>query len=137
MFTEDKPGPSKGNINNTSLANSAVVSTGTPTTIQTTMDHRSITTAADPCPHQGTTSSTKESTTNSLSFIRDTFTQQNLTADITDILMASWRRGTQAQHKTYVEKWLAFCSERKINNSCPKISEALEFLTTVASTNEA
>ncbi len=72
--------------------------------------------------------STKGSTTNGLSFIRDTFTQQNISADITDILMASWRRGTQAQYKTYVEKWLAFCSERKINNSCPKISEVLEFI---------
>ena len=61
-------------------------------------------------------------------FIRNTFTQQNLSADITDILMASWRRGTQAQYKTYVEKWLAFCDKRKINNSFPKINEALEFL---------
>ena len=128
MFTENNPGPSKGNINNTSLANAAVVSTGTPTTIQSTMDHRSITTAVDPCPHQGTTTLYKRSTTNGLSFIRDTFTQQNISADITDILMASWRRGTQAQYKTYVEKWLAFCSERKINNSCPKISEVLEFI---------
>ena len=69
--------------------------------------------------------------TNGLSFIRDTFTQQNLSADITDIIMASWRRGTQVQYKTYVEKWLAFCRKKKIDNSCPNISEALEFLSSL------
>ena len=128
MCTKNKPGQSKGNIISTSLANTTMVPTGTPTTIQTTIDNRSITTVADPCPHRGTTPVTKESATNGLSFIRNTFTQQNLSADITDILMASWRRGNQAQYKTYVEKWLAFCDKMKINNCCPKISEALEFL---------
>ena len=64
----------------------------------------------------------------SLSFIRNTVAQQDLSPDITNILMASWRKGTQTQYKTYVERWLAFCSERKINHSFPKLGEALQFL---------
>lgn len=81
-----------------------------------------------PCPLQGATPATQEPALDGLSFIRNTFAQQNLSPDITNILMASWRKGTQNQYKTYVEKWLAFCCERKINHSSPQISEALQFL---------
>ena len=35
---------------------------------------------------------------------------------------------TKKQYKTYVERWLVFCHERKINHSSPKIGEALQFL---------
>ena len=42
--------------------------------------------------------------------------------------MASWRTGTKKQYKTYVERWLVFCRERKSNHSSPKIGEALQFL---------
>ena len=82
-----------------------------------------------PCPLQGATPTTQEPALDGLSFIRNTFAQQNLSPDITNILMASWRKGTQNQYKTYVEKWLAFCGERKIDHSSPQISEALQFLT--------
>ena len=47
---------------------------------------------------------------------------------VAEILTASWRGGTQKQYKTYIQKWLAFYSERKINYSSPEIGEALQFL---------
>ena len=70
------------------------------------------------------TSTTQEPALDGLSFIRNIFAQQNLSPDITNILMASWRKGTQNQYKTYVEKWLSFCGERKIDHSSPQINEA-------------
>ena len=42
--------------------------------------------------------------------------------------MASWQSGTQKEYKTYIQKWLAFSSERNINYSSPEIGEALQFL---------
>ena len=47
--------------------------------------------------------------------------------------MASWRLGTKKQYSTYLNKWLEFCSKRTIDYSSPKISEAVEFLTTLHS----
>ena len=45
--------------------------------------------------------------------------------------MASWRVGTRKQYKTYIEKWLAFCHQRGITYSSPKINECLDFLMTL------
>ena len=42
--------------------------------------------------------------------------------------MASWWSGTQQQYKTYIEQWVKFCGERKINCHSPQIGEALDFL---------
>jgi len=98
------------------------------TVIQPTMDYRTISKPTLPCPLQGATPTTQKLATDGLSFIRNTFAQQNHPPDITNILMAFWRKGTQNQYKTYKEKLLAFCGERKINHSSPHISEALQFV---------
>ena len=108
--------------------NTEVVPTCSTTVIQPTVDLQTVSKPAMPCPLQGATPTTQEPALDGLSFIRNTFSQQNLSPDITNILMASWRKGTQNQYKTYVEKWLAFCGERKIYHSSPQISEALQFL---------
>jgi len=107
------------------VANTDVVPTCSATVIQPTVHLQTISKPAMPCPLQGATPATQEPALDGLSFIRNTFAQQNLSPDITNILMASWRKGTQNQYKTYVEKWLAFCCERKIDHSSPQISEAL------------
>lgn len=117
-----------GNTTDPCVANTDVVPTCSATVIQPAVDLQAIRKPAMPCPLQGATPATQEPALDGLSFIRNTFAQQNLSPDITNILMASWRKGTQNQYKTYVEKWLAFCCERKIDHSSPQISEALQFL---------
>ena len=42
--------------------------------------------------------------------------------------MASLRDSTKKQYKVHLEKWLAFCRERCISYSAPKVNEALGFL---------
>ena len=116
-----------GNTTDPCVANLDMVPTCSATVIQPTVDFQTISKPTMPCPLQGATPTTQEPALDGLSFIRNTFAQQNLSPDITNILMASWRKGTQNQYKTYVEKWLAFCGERKIDHSSPKISEALQF----------
>jgi len=57
------------------------------------------------------TPTAQQATPNGLSALRESFAQYSVSPDITKILMASWRVGTQKQYKTYmcIEKWLAFC----------------------------
>ena len=110
------------------MANTDLVSTCPPTTVEPTLDFQAITKPATSCSLQGATSTTQNPASDGLSFIRNTFAQQDLSSVITGILMASWRTGTKKQYKTYVERWLAFGRERKINHSSPKIGEALQFL---------
>jgi len=85
----------KGNITDPCVANTDLVSTCPPTTVQPTLDFQAITKPATSCSLQGATSTTQSPASDGLSFIRNTFAQQDLSLDITDILMASWRTGTK------------------------------------------
>ena len=42
--------------------------------------------------------------------------------------MHSWRDSTQKQYKVYINKWLQFCSERKIDPLHPTVTAVLSFL---------
>ena len=120
MCSKDYTRQSKGNITDPCVANTDLVSTCPPTTVEPTLDFQAITKPATSCSLQGATSTTQNPASDGLSFIRNTFAQQDLSSDITDM--------TKKQYKTYVERWLVFCHERKINHSSPKIGEALQFL---------
>ena len=63
-----------------------------------------------------------------VSCLRNSFKNYNISGHVADILMASWRSGTQKQYKTYIEQWVKFCGERKMNRHSPQIGEALDFL---------
>lgn len=46
-----------------------------------------------------------------------------------NLLMASWRSGTQKPYQVYIQKWSNFCAQRKINHNQPTVEQALEFFT--------
>ena len=76
----------------------------------------------------GTTPSVEKTEIDGVSCLRNSFTNHNISGHVADILMASWRSSTQKQYKTYIEQWLKFCGEGKINYYSPQIGEALYFL---------
>ena len=84
-----------GNTTDPCVANTDVVPTCSATAIQPTMDLQTISKPAMPGPLQRATPTMQEPAFDGLPFIGNTFTQQNLSPDITNILMASWRTGTQ------------------------------------------
>lgn len=51
-------------------------------------------------------------------------------ADVTQVLTASWRKGTQRQYATYLQKWVAFCSERQVDCLATSLNDAVNFLFT-------
>ena len=70
----------------------------------------------------------EEAKRNGVSTLLNSFRQFNVSPEVTDILMSSWRSVTQKQYKTYLEKWLLFCREREVDYCSPPISDAVEFL---------
>ena len=76
----------------------------------------------------GATPTVEEAKPDGVSTLRNSFRQYNVSPEVTDIIMASWRSGTQKQCKVYLEKWILFCREREVNYCSPPISDALEFL---------
>ena len=123
MCTIDYTRQSKGNITDPCVANTDLVSTCPPTTVQPTLDFQAITKPATSCSLQGATS-----TTQNLMVCPLSGTPLHSKTFLQTVPTSSWRTGTKKQDKTYVERWLVFCRERKINHSSPKIGETLQFL---------
>ena len=59
-----------------------------------------------------------------MSCVRGAFSRYNFSEEVTDVLLTSLRSGTQKQYQTYLNKWMAFCGERKI----APLNEALQFV---------
>ena len=131
MFTENPTGQGQGHHDSTSMANTDLVPTAATITVQPTLDLQTIQQPTSACIPQQTAPTTPETPLDGLSALRNSFGQYSVSKEVTEILMASWRPGNQKQYKTYLKKWLEFCSKRKIHYSSPKISEAVEFLMTL------
>ena len=111
----------------TPMANTVLVSDCSSTALQPTLDTFPRQTTAFTS-NTGATSTMAKAKVDSVPTLRNSFRQFNVSPEVTDILMASWRSGTQKQYKTYLEKWFLFCCEREVNYCSPPISDALEFL---------
>ena len=48
--------------------------------------------------------------------------------EITNILVNSWKTGTQSSYGTYIREWFGFCTKQQIDPMHPNISKVLEFL---------
>lgn len=109
------------------MANTVVVSACPSTSLQGTMDTypRQKTALSS---NTRATPTMEEAKPDGVSTLRNSFRQFSISPEVTDIIMASWRSGTQKQYKTYLEKWLVFCRERDADICSPPISDALEFL---------
>ena len=128
MPSEDESRPSTGCTNHPALANPNMVSSPPTTFVRTALDSAPMTRPSTTPLLQWPASTTQESSSDGMSCVRRSLSRYNFPEEVTDILMASWRRGTKKQYATYVKKWMAFCRERKINCSSPPLSDALQFL---------
>ena len=104
------------------------VSLCSPASLQTPMDPEPRQEPPSTPGTSGTTPSVEKTEIDGVSCRRNSFTNYNISGHVANILMASWRSSTQKQYKTYIEQWLKFCGERKINCYSPQIGEALDFL---------
>jgi len=63
-----------------------------------------------------------------LSTIRKQLKDLGFTPRSTDIIIASWRKGTTSQYQTYLQKWLEFCKQKHCDVLSPPTPMALDFL---------
>ena len=61
--------------------------------------------------------------------IRRSYKAKGISESACNLLMASWRPGTQKQYQVYIQKWSNFCAQRKINHNQPIVEQDLEFFT--------
>lgn len=75
------------------------------------------------------TPSTSTNGVDGLLYIWKAYEARGISESACNLLMASWRPGTQKQYQVYVKKWLNVCAQRKINHNQPIVEQALEFFT--------
>ena len=128
MPPEDQSRPSTGCIYRPAVANSNVVSSSPATFVRPALDPAPMTRPSTTPLPQWPTSPTQESSPDGMSCVRGSFSHYHFPEEVTDILMASWRKGSKKQYATYVKKWMAFCRERYVNCYSPPLRDALQFL---------
>ena len=124
MFTENQTGQSARNTHCSSSANTDVVPSPGTIPLRSTLDSASTPGSSEPPLTQSAPPAAQETPPNGMSCDRGAFSRYKFSEEVTDVLMASWRSGTQKQYQTYLNKWMAFCGERKI----APLNEALQFV---------
>ncbi|WAR30575.1 hypothetical protein MAR_033117 [Mya arenaria] len=71
----------------------------------------------------------QQTTSNAMSYIRRSYEKRNLSEKSINIIMASWRKTTQKQYSTYINRWIQFCREREIDPLQTPIEYCIEFQT--------
>ena len=76
-----------------------------------------------------TPSAAQEDATSYLFFIRKDLAEKGHSQASINVILASWRDGTNKQYQSYLKKWSTFCAERKCNILSPPLPVAVDFLT--------
>ncbi len=109
------------------MANPALVRNGAPNVYRQT---KTTSTRTD-TEEQPTTSSSLEevSETDCFQNLRQTLEAKGISEHTASIIMSSWRDSTKQQYRSYLTRWLSFCSKHKEDPLCPSSAKFLDFLT--------
>ncbi|XP_067045964.1 uncharacterized protein [Acropora muricata] len=64
----------------------------------------------------------------SMQGIRESLVSSGASANITDVILSSWRQGTIKQYNVFLKKWAEFCLSRQTNSLSSSVPLVLEFL---------
>ena len=62
-------------------------------------------------------------------YVQEQLQKLGLSPDTIDILMASWRKSTGKQYKTYLSQWVTYCKNKQLDVTHGTINDGLHFLT--------
>lgn len=121
---------------NSELANTTLLFQSHGNVGQSTTSSSMSTTVTSACTRSSPSPSTvSKASTVGMQIIRKSLEGKNISGHSADIILASWRSGTQKQHQTYINKWLNYCCERELDSLHPSVTDVIQFLTTLFEKN--
>ena len=60
---------------------------------------------------------------------RESLRVRGIQKESADIIMASWKPGTEKQYQSHLKRWASFCGGRDINPFNPNVNDIINFLT--------
>ena len=128
VCTENNSRPGIRNSSNSLVDNSALFYGCTEPTNRNATCIQCFSSEPDSSNSGRSSSPTPTTAVDGMQVIRRSLQESEISPDIVDIIMHSWRDSTQKQYKVYINKWLQFCSERKIDPLHPTVTAVLSFL---------
>ncbi|XP_068737579.1 uncharacterized protein [Montipora capricornis] len=71
-------------------------------------------------------STVPKASTAGMQIIRKSLESQNISGHSAEIILASWRSGTQKQYQTYINKWLNYCCERELDSIHASVADVIQ-----------
>ncbi|XP_045133117.1 uncharacterized protein LOC123517184 [Portunus trituberculatus] len=65
---------------------------------------------------------------NGLSTVRERMREQGISEAGTELIMASWKPGTEKQHRPHLKRWTQFCSQWEVDPFTPTVEQIINFL---------
>ena len=128
MCTENNSRPGIRNSSNSLVDNSALFYGCTEPTNRNATCIQCFSSEPDSSNSGRSSSPTPTPAVDGMQVIRRSLQESEISPDIVDIIMHSWRDSTQKQYKVYINKWLQFSSERKNDPLHPTVTAVLFFL---------
>ena len=129
MFKESSNGQSRRDSDCAHMANTSLVAPDVEIVDKTSSCSSTTKKTADATQHDQTSPASRRNGTDGLLHIRRSYETRGISESACNLLMASWRPGTQKQYQVYIQKWSNFCAQRKIIHNQPTVEQALEFFT--------
>ena len=111
------------------MADTSVVSSATTNVVQSGLDSTSWRNIiARSSNKSATTPTSQETPPNGMSYLRKSFDRFNLSTEVADFIMESWRKGTKKQYSTYINQWVEFCNQKQVSYDSPEMKDTPQFL---------
>ena len=136
MPAEDCHGSSRMYCSNSELANTILLFQSHGNVGQSTISSSISTTVTSASTRSSPSAFTVfKAPTVGMQIIRKSLESKNISGLSADIILASWRSGTQKQYQTYINKWLDCCCEMEVDSLHPSVADVIQFLTTLFENN--
>ena len=129
MSEEITDGTDNSNFSGTVMADTAVVHTSNEHVDRHTNFDISKRQSADVAVQGNSSSFSKNSKFNGLSYLRKCFVEKGISEKTATIMLCSWRSGTKKQYQVFIKKWIQYCREREIGEIQTSLNNILDFLT--------
>ena len=128
MPEEDCYGSSRMYCSYSELANTTLLFESYGNVGQYTTSSSMSTTATSACTRSSPSASTvSKALTVGMQIIRKSLEGENISGHSANIILASWRSGTQKPYQTYINKWLNYCCERELDSLHPSLAGVIQF----------
>ena len=129
MLKESRNVQGRRDFDCTNMANTSLVAPDVEIVDKTPSCSSTTEKTAEATQHDQNTPASCKTCADGLLHIRRSYETRGILESACNLLMASWRPGTQKQYQVYIQKWSNFCAQRKIDHNQPTVEQALEFFT--------